>query len=90
MDFWDEKFYSKINNNNDSNTIYKGYKPELSYIHYLSVERIILEILYTNNIILSNILDIGSGTGHWIDFYYKLNPVSKITGVEISKKVYNF
>lgn len=30
MDFWDEKFYSKINNNNDSNTIYKGYKPELS------------------------------------------------------------
>jgi len=89
MDFWDNKFYSNIKDNNDSNTIYKGCKPELSYIHYLSVEKIILKFLYINNIKLNSILDIGSGTGHWIVFYYKLNQDSKITGIEISKKVYN-
>ena len=84
-DWWDDFFYTK--GISDRQTIAPEKNIMVAIYHYASVELQILRYLYNNQISIqqSKILDIGSGAGHWIDFYKSLG-ASKITGVDISKK----
>jgi SAM-dependent methyltransferase len=84
-EFWDDAFYTS--GVSDSKTLNPKREAESAYYHYASVELLILRHLINNNIVVRNlsILDIGSGAGHWIDFYSKLG-ARKIVGIDISKK----
>lgn len=57
--------------------------------HYHLVETKILEFFCTNDGLLREdaprrLLDIGSGAGHWIDFFDDLFELTAVTGVEVS------
>jgi len=83
-EFWDKSIYT--NGISDRQTI----SPEQSTIsakyHYCSVELLILKHFIKQNVDINNstLLDIGSGSGHWIDFYKSLG-FNKIIGVDVSK-----
>jgi len=82
--WWDSDFY--ISGVTDRQTISPRKSEMSSLYHYCSVEELILRHLFNNNIATDNIniLDIGSGSGHWIDFWQKLGAYS-IDGIDISK-----
>ena len=81
--WWDSDFYTS--GVSDRQTISPLKSQISSLYHYSSVEQIILRHLFNNNIATGDIkvLDIGSGSGHWIDFYQKLS-VASIDGIDIS------
>ncbi len=63
-----------------------------SKYHYNLVENGIMEILVENDINLEDgitVLDIGVGTGHWIDFYTAYFNVSEIWGVDFCETPLN-
>lgn len=82
-EWWDNYFY--VNGVSDKRTISPHTNELVADYHYASVEMHILKYFINNKVDLnqSNILDIGSGAGHWIDFYLKMNPC-EITGIDIS------
>lgn len=70
----------------DGITISPDYNPIFSKYHYNSVENSIIEIFAGEELPTDlSVLDIGSGAGHWIDFYYDVFKAKKIVGIEISK-----
>ncbi len=87
--WWDESFYT--NGVSDRQTIGAQKNIVTAYYHYASVEMQILRHLRNNNIALNakNILDIGSGSGHWIDFYLKFSP-ALIAGMDVSTASYEY
>ena len=87
--WWDTSFYK--GDISDSSTISSGKSIMSTKYHYNSVENLILEDLINSRINCSSlsVLDIGSGAGHWIDFWDSLGS-SPITGVDISYKVVQF
>ena len=80
-DWWND--YYETANIDDAHTVEpeKGLYPTL--VHYNGVENIILSHLFNNGITVSgsSVLDIGSGAGHWIDFYSKLG-AARVHGVD--------
>lgn len=82
--WWDSDFY--VSGVSDRQTISPKKNEISSLYHYCSVEQLILRHLFNNNIATDNIsvLDIGSGSGHWIDFWQKLG-ASYIDGIDISE-----
>lgn len=52
-------------------------------MHYASIERLILRVLARDRQSVRSILDIGSGAGHWLEFYHHLGATS-LGGVELS------
>ncbi len=82
--FWDTSFYTS--GISDRQTISPQKSPISTKYHYASVELLILRTLYNRGIDLNNsvVLDIGSGSGHWIDFYKSLG-VKQIIGMDVSK-----
>lgn len=87
QDYWDS-WYSRADSHTDSTTIDPD-RPEVSYnsiYHYNMVENAILDILIREDRVVEgvDILDIGSGAGHWIDFWDGLE-VKSVTGLEISE-----
>ncbi len=55
--------------------------------HYNLVENGIIDILGqgATSIEVGDVLDVGSGTGHWIDFYAKIMEARSVTGVDFSE-----
>ena len=88
-EWWDNSFY--IDGVSDRQTISSTKSPISSRFHYNSVELQILRHLYNKDISPKNwtILDIGSGAGHWIDFYGSLG-ASKTVGLDISLSSFNY
>jgi SAM-dependent methyltransferase len=87
--WWDAHFYT--DGVSDRQTLSPRKSVITAKYHYASMELQILKHLRNNEIAVSQatILDIGSGSGHWIDFYSALEP-RKITGIDVSASAYNF
>jgi len=87
--WWDVSFYTE--GISDRQTISQKKSLITSKYHYTSMELQILKHLRNNKIYVkqSNVLDIGSGSGHWIDFY-KTIEVGNITGMDVSYSSFKF
>lgn len=69
----------------DVTTIKRGADPRLTLYHYNTVENAILEhALHTPFPDRPSVLDIGSGAGHWIDFYRSAFDARRVVGLELS------
>ncbi|MFC1684562.1 class I SAM-dependent methyltransferase [Pseudomonadota bacterium] len=88
LEWWDDSFYTK--GVSDRLTIFRGKNLVTSKYHYASIEMQILKHLRNNRISVSQarVIDIGSGAGHWIDFYKSLEPL-EIVGMDISLLSFN-
>ncbi|GIV30544.1 MAG: hypothetical protein KatS3mg034_1119 [Vicingaceae bacterium] len=85
--FFDSWYSSALNAGefSDRITLSPNYTNLMMKYHYNLVENLIIEFLHDKNISKPNILDIGSGTGHWLEFYHQLYPDAKIIGLDISE-----
>lgn len=86
---WWEGFYSE--GVSDRHTISPYHSKLATKYHYASVEKLILKHFRNKglkNLNQKKVLDIGSGAGHWIDFYKSLGAGS-VTGMDISDSSYN-
>jgi cyclopropane fatty-acyl-phospholipid synthase-like methyltransferase len=55
--------------------------------HYVSVESGIIEYFAANRLLARpSVFDLGSGAGHWIDFFLEHFEASRVVGVEISER----
>jgi hypothetical protein len=70
----------------DGITLRPGYDPVLVRYHYNTTENTILDFFTAHGKPKEGLrlLDIGSGAGHWIDFYRSVFRVSQATAVDIS------
>lgn len=83
--WWDDYFYT--GELNDSATI-DWDKPAYSTIyHYSTIEIMMLRHFFHHGVDVTgaDVLDIGSGAGHWLEFYRKLK-AGTVTGMDISEK----
>lgn len=87
--WWDESFYTL--GISDRQTISQQMSVISSKYHYASMEMLILKHLHNHNLSIekSDVLDVGSGSGHWIDFYKSMG-ANQITGMDISRSSYNY
>ena len=87
--YWDRKFYEGPVS--DSTTIRSDIDHASALFHHTSIEMLILEHFSNNKVTIENkrILDVGSGAGHWVEFYLK-NQASQVTAVDISEKSCKF
>jgi SAM-dependent methyltransferase len=70
---------------NDATTLVRGARPVVVRYHYNAVENAILEESLDKRFpVRPAVLDIGSGAGHWIDFYRDVLDAREVVGVEIS------
>jgi SAM-dependent methyltransferase len=88
-EWWDNSFYT--DGISDRQTISPKKNPISAKYHYCSVELQIIRHLYNNNIKIeeSAVLDIGSGSGHWIDFYKSLGSFRTV-GLDVSLSSVNY
>tara|TARA_A100000164_G_scaffold360378_1_gene374010 strand:+ start:584 stop:1384 length:801 start_codon:yes stop_codon:yes gene_type:complete len=88
-EWWDENFYDL--DVTDSDTISASIDKYSSAFHFASIELLITKELFLlkDKIDIDQVLDIGSGAGHWIDFYKNLG-AKNLVGIEVSNKAINF
>ncbi|MBI2663804.1 methyltransferase domain-containing protein [Candidatus Woesearchaeota archaeon] len=91
--FW-QKYYADLPSPSDKDTIKPGEEPQSAAYHYTAVKLSILQSLNLNPDLYPkrpSVLDIGTGTGHWIDFYLgEVFNASRVTGVEIAPSAAEF
>lgn len=82
--WWDGSFYTS--GVSDRKTIYAEQDQRSTLYHYSSVENLILRHLCRRRFEVEGrqVLDIGSGAGHWIDFYRELG-AQRVVGIDVSK-----
>jgi len=85
--WWDKNFY--VHGVSDAKTIYHKQNDVIAQYHYSSVETLILRYFAQHNLDFRNkkVLDLGAGSGHWIDFYAR-HGCKHFTGIDISEKSY--
>jgi len=83
--WWDDAFFTK--GVSARQTISPDKDILSSTYHYNSVELLILRHLYNNNrqVAGARVFDLGSGSGHWLDFYRDLG-AAHCAGVDVSRK----
>jgi SAM-dependent methyltransferase len=70
----------------DAGTIAAGRSAVATRYHYDAVEASIIEYLATRPLPDElSVLDVGSGAGHWIDFYREVFGAATVVGTEISE-----
>lgn len=81
----DKKFYA-AGIKSDASTISVYTSEIVSKYHYSSIELKILGYLHNNQreVTDKTVLDIGSGSGHWLEFYGSLG-ARRLTGVDVSE-----
>lgn len=80
-----ESWHRATGDLSDAATIAAGKSPLESKYHYNAVENSIIECLARRALPRPlTVLDIGTGAGHWIDFYSEVFRAERIVGVEIS------
>ena len=84
--WWDERFYGSTIL--DKNTICPSIDEYATAYHYASIELIIAKELFRLQKFVkpSAVLDVGTGAGHWINFYQRIG-AKKLYGIDVSKKV---
>ena len=87
-EWWDKFFYTR--GISDRQTLSPTKNSISAKYHYCSVELLILKHFCNQGIVPkgSSVLDIGSGAGHWIDFYKSLGVVRTI-GIDVSESSIN-
>ncbi len=83
--WWDREFF--IDGLSDRQTISSRKSALTAAYHYASVELLILRHLRNHRVDLAGFrcCDLGSGSGHWIDFYLGLG-AAHCLGIDISEK----
>jgi SAM-dependent methyltransferase len=67
--------------------IWPDFDPLFARHHYISVESGVIEYFAANRPPSQpSVLDIGSGAGHWIDFFLEHFDASRVVGLEISER----
>lgn len=87
-----ESFYraSMRNEFSDGVTLRAKYNPVFVRYHYNAVENLIIEYLAAGRPQDDlRVLDIGSGAGHWIDFYLDVFKAIRAVGVDVSASAAN-
>ena len=79
---WWEAYHSAADGS-DASTIELSADPLVSQYHYATIETLILRVLHTYGM-PQRVLDLGSGAGHWLNFYQRLG--CEVTGVELSSE----
>lgn len=84
MAFWDG--YYQTASIDDAHTVDPSQPAYSALYHYRSVELLILRHLVNRRLSLTDarVLDIGTGAGHWIDFYRALG-ATHVHGIDVSK-----
>ena len=85
--FWNSYFESARNAEfSDGVTVAHNYDPLTSLYHYHLLENTIIQFIMDHKINIKDIevIDIGSGAGHWINFYHELISPKRIIGFELS------
>jgi len=85
--FWESYYQSaQAEELSDRVTVAHDANPWFSTFHYNSVENLIIRFAADSNIDLQNaeLLDVGTGTGHWLDFYRRLADFQRLVGVDVS------
>lgn len=82
--FWNS-FYRVSDPGEDRETIGSDFPALDAVFHYNAVENGIITLLRGRRFNPERVLDVGSGAGHWIDFYTRLFPIKAIVGVDISE-----
>jgi SAM-dependent methyltransferase len=87
--WWDNDFYT--DGISDRKTIFSTKNRMSARYHYASIELQILKYFFNKGILTdqSTLVDIGSGAGHWIDFYRSLG-VTRVIGMDVSLSAINF
>ena len=87
--WWDAEFFTR--GLSDRQTIAPDKNPLSAAYHYASVELLILRHLRNGRADLAGArcCDLGSGSGHWIDFYLGLG-AAQCAGIDISEKAAAF
>ncbi len=87
--WWDTSFYTEGVSDRQTISLKKNFIT--AKYHYASMELQILKHLRNKEIHVnqSNLMDIGSGSGHWIDFYKTLE-VGSITGMDVSRSSFKY
>ena len=87
--WWDNTFFTK--GLSDRHTMGPDTNPLAAAYHYASVELLIARDLRNTGRDLTSctICDLGSGSGHWIDFYLSLG-ASHCLGIDVSRKSVDF
>lgn len=84
---WDARYSRAVESGelDDATTMKRGHNPLRTRYHYNAVENAILEALLDDPPPQGfRFLDIGSGAGHWLDFYRATLGAGEAVGVEIS------
>jgi SAM-dependent methyltransferase len=87
--WWDTEFFTR--GISDRQTLSATKSPLAAAYHYASVELLILRHLRLVGFKLqtASVCDLGSGSGHWIDFYLSLG-ASRCVGIDVSQKSVSF
>ena len=80
-----DQFHSLENTDDDRGTISPDFPNIDAKFHYNAIENGIISYVKEHKIDTSIVLDIGSGTGHWIDFYYTVFNSYTVYGADISE-----
>lgn len=79
-------WYKSFDEFSDRITISPNSTIQETVYHYNLVENIIIELLHQHDVLTHPVvMDLGSGYGHWIDFYGKILQPSAIYGYDISQ-----
>ena len=83
--WWDQAFYTQ--GVSDARTISAQRGEVSAAYHYASVELLILRHLVSHGIGVrgASVFDVGTGAGHWLDFYLELG-ASRCVGVDVSER----
>jgi SAM-dependent methyltransferase len=85
--WWDDTFYGR--EISDARTISRTTSQAAATYHYASVEKLISRHFAINGVVsFDQILDIGSGAGHWLRFFHELG-ASRCIGLELSAKCFD-
>ena len=87
--WWDDRFY--VSGVSDRQTISAGKNPLSAAYHYASVELIVCRHLRNSDWDIRDriVCDLGSGAGHWLEFYLSLG-VRHCTGIDVSSNAVDF
>lgn len=86
--WWDASFYTT--GVSERQTIAPDKSEATANYHYASVEKLILKDLSAHQVSISgsSVLDIGSGAGHWIDFY-RSQEAGTLAGMDVSESAFD-
>lgn len=88
-EWWDRAFYTK--GISDRQTISADKSVVSARYHYASVELLILKHLRNRRVSIaqSRVLDIGAGSGHWIEFYRSLG-AAEVAALDVARSSYEY